>query len=127
MHPFTPKIAILRTKSQDLSKYTDFLPRWGKNANVVLNIGGWNYAKSQILKLILRKIGSRSAKRLKGRPIGVTLRTYMSAEILKIHEVAPELLGFSKVALADFEFDTPELYGHIVLWNRITVSCTYRE
>ena len=69
----------------------------------MLLIGGWDYAKSQILELILRKIGSRSAKRLKGRRIYVTFRKYVTVEILKIHKI----FGFSKVALTDFEFDTP--------------------
>ena len=30
-------------------------------------------------------------------------------KIVKIHKVAPEIFDFSKVALGDFEFDTPGL------------------
>ena len=60
------------------------------------------------MELILRTIGCRSAERLKGRPIvNFTLRKYMSVEILKIHEVPPEIFSFLKVALASFEFETP--------------------
>ena len=76
---------------------------------LITGTGGRNYAKSQILELILKKIGFRSVKRLKGRPIDVGFGKYMSIGILKTHEVAPENFGFSKVALRGFEFDTPAL------------------
>ena len=67
--------------------------------------------KDSFQELILRQhcIAACSAKRLKRRLIYVTFRKSMSLGILKIHEVAPEIFDFSKVALADFEFDTPEL------------------
>ena len=89
--------------------------------------GGWNYAKSQIVELILRKGGSRSAKWLKGRRIYVTFRKYMSVENSKIQEVAPEIFGFSKVALTDFEFDTPGLHHAPVKLLQVQSNASARK
>ena len=48
---------------------------------------------------------------LKRRLIDLTFKKSMSFEILNIHKAAPEILDFSKVSLADFEFDTPGLWS----------------
>ena len=65
--------------------------------------------KDSFQELIQRKIGPCSVKLLKSSLIDVSFRKPMRLQILKINEVAPEIFDFSKVALADFEFDTPAL------------------
>ena len=65
--------------------------------------------KNSFQELIPRNIGSCSAKRLKYRVIDLTFSKPMRFKILNITKVAPEIFDFLKMALADFEFDTPAL------------------